>query len=169
MSESQKGARISPIETDLPGLRLVQMLTPEDDEAYFKLQNANIDYWQEFGNKIDETVEEVTAGRLEHGNGQFGIWLNDELIGMVEYSLKRYPDQAEIGVLLDKKATHHGYATEAIKSLTEYAKQRFNRVYAEVAPDNERSIKLLTRAGYQGTGEKVSREWGEALVFEAPK
>lgn len=145
------------------------MLTPEDDEAYFELQNANVEYWREFGNKIDETVEEVTKGRLEHGNGQFGIWLSGELIGMVGYSTKRFADQAEMGVLLDRKAAGHGYATEALKSLTEYASSRFNRVYAEVAPDNERSLKLVARAGYQHTGEKVSRDWGEALVFEAPK
>lgn len=169
MSEIQEPVKAVELDTNLPELKLVQMITVDDDAAYFKLQNANVDYWREFGNKIDKSEDEVTKRRLEHGDGRFGIWFNGELVGMVGYSTKRHRDQAEIGILLAEHASGRGYATEAIRTLTDYVNPLFSRAYAEVAPDNERSIKLLERAGYMNSGEKVTRDWGEALVFEAPK
>ena len=168
MLETQTPPNPISLETDQSELKLTQMLTPADDVAYFGLQNDNLDYWREFGNAIDESEAAVTKRRLEHGNGRFGIWLGDKLIGMVGYSTKRSNDDVEIGILLTKQATGHGYATSAIKALTVYAKSHFKRVYAEVEPNNERSIGLLLRAGYKTTGERVTRDWGEALVFEAP-
>ena len=169
MAEKQSAPEPIRIETGVPGLILVQMLTVEDDQAYFELQNANLDYWLEFGNAIDESPDVVKERRLEHGDGRFGIWLEGKLIGMVGYSTKHNKGEAEIGVLIDKEAVGHGYAATAVKTLTVYAKLRFSRVYAEVAPNNERSIKLLHRVGYQTSGRTVLRDWGEALVFEAPK
>lgn len=88
---------------------------------------------------------------------------------MVGYSTKDHPDEAEIGILLDKDAAGHGYASAAVTALTEFTNPRFTRVYAEVAPDNAKSIALLNRSGYQASGEVVERDWGKALVFEAPK
>jgi RimJ/RimL family protein N-acetyltransferase len=156
------------LETDQPGLKLVQMLTAKDDAAYFELQKNNARYWREFGNSIDESESAVTERRLEHGDGRFGIWLEGKLIGMVGYSTKRSKDEAEIGILLDEQATGHGYATAAMRTVTDYANQHFSRVYAEVAPDNKNSINLLGRAGYRSSGQTVKRDWGDALVFEAP-
>ena len=46
--------------------------------------------------------------RLKHGEGRFGIWLDNELIGTAGYSTKQSKDEAEIAVLLDKEATGHG-------------------------------------------------------------
>jgi RimJ/RimL family protein N-acetyltransferase len=169
MSESTKGAEPICIKTAQEGLTLVQMLTRDDDMAYFDLQNANIEYWKEFGNSIDESVEKVTKRRLEHGSGRFGIQLDDKLIGIASYSTKGHDREAEVGVLLDKDAAGHGYASAAVKAITDFAKSRFDRIFSEVAPDNAKSINLLIRSGYQTNGELVERKWGKALVFEALK
>lgn len=157
------------IETARRDLVIIQMLAHEDDKAYFDLQNVNSKYWKEFGNKIYKSVEEVTKERLEHGNGSFGIWLKNKLIGWVGYSTKNHAREAEVGVLLDENATGHGYASSSVKALTEFAKPRFDRVYAEVTPNNDKSIALLDRSGYKTSGKIIERDWGKALVFEAPK
>jgi RimJ/RimL family protein N-acetyltransferase len=152
--------------TDIPGLVLIQMLTRADDELYFDFQNRNREHIAEHGNTIDSSVEEVTKRRLEHSDGRFGIWLEGKLIGMVGYSTKNHPKEAEIGILLDAQFTGHGYATAAAKALTDFALPRFVRVYAEVAPDNDKSINLLKRLGYKTDGKVVQKDWGQALVFE---
>lgn len=167
MTEKQKTTE--PIRIEAKDLTLIQMVTEEDDQAYFDLQNANLDFWKRFDNKIDESVEEVTRTRLEAGNSNFGIWVEDKLIGFVAYSTKGHPTEAEVGVMLDKNATGNGYATEAVKALTEFAKPQFDRVFADVSPDNFKSITMLERAGYQTDGKIVERDWGQALVFEAPE
>lgn len=154
------------IKTDRPGLLLVQMLSIEDDAAFFDLQNENVAFWKEFGNSIDASIEEVTKRRLKNGNNRFGIWLNDELLGIVGYSTKDHPKEAEVGILLAKNATGHGYAQSAIRAITTFAKPRYDRVFAEVEPTNQPSIQLMKRAGYQTNGRIVERDWGKALVFE---
>lgn len=144
------------------------MVTEEDDKTFFKLQNANLDFWKRFGNKIYQSIEEVTALRLDQDDNLFGIWAEDKLVGFVGYSTKGHPREAEMGISLDQNSTGHGYATKSFKALTDFAKPQFGRVYAEVSPDNISSIELMKRAGYTTTGEIVERGWGPALVFEAP-
>lgn len=153
----------------MPGLKLQQMLTTEDDKQYFEFQNRNIEHIEEFGNTIDKSEEEVTRRRLGYGDDRFGIWLEDQLVGMVGYSTPYHAREAAIGILLDKDFTSRGIATASVKALTEYTKSRFDRVFAEVRPDNEDSIKLMDRAGYRTNGQVIETEWGKALVFEAPK
>jgi RimJ/RimL family protein N-acetyltransferase len=155
--------------TEIPDLRLQQMTTVADDAQYFEYQNRNRDHIAEFGNVIDESVAAVTDRRLGNGNGRFGIWYEGALIGMVSYSTKLNPLEAEIGVSVDKNSGSHGYATAAVKSLTDFAKIHFDRVFAEVDPKNIKSINLLARSGYQTNGVEVEREWGRALVYEAPE
>lgn len=169
MTETQRGARPRKLKTDQAGLELVQMLSSVDDKAYLDLQTANVEYWKEFGNTIDRSLHEVAERRLRNGNARYGIWLMGKLIGIVEYSTQFHENEAEIGVLMDKRASGYGYAKSAVVALVEFAKPHFNRVYAEVAPDNTRSINLLTRAGFQSGGDVVERTWGRARVFEAPK
>lgn len=169
-TEADEVAHPIVLDTGVEGLVLRQMLTEQDDEQYFALQNANVEYWKEFGNSIDESVEVVTERRLEHGgNGRFGVWFQDKLVGMVGYSSKKHDREAEIGVLMDKEATGKGFATNAVRALTDYAKLRFDRVFAEIEPTNKKSIELIKRVGYETNGEIVERDWGKALVFEAPK
>jgi len=152
------------------GLLLRQYSTPEDDTAYLELENANRDHIAEFGNKIYETLEDVRKARLNPELLRLGIWEEDNLIGEVCIASKD-GKEAEMGVLLAKDSTGHGYATSALLEATNYAQENYERVFAEVAPDNERSISLLQRAGYvePSPGEVVQRDWGNALILEAKK
>lgn len=155
--------------TDMSGLTLRHITTIADDEQHVEYMHRNREHLAEFGNTVDETVEAATKRRLESGDGQFGIWVDDRLVGTVAYQTKHSDTEAAIGISLDKDATGRGYATSAIKALTAYAMTRFNRVYAEVETNNASSMKLLKRAGYQTDGKVVELDWGKALVFEAQK
>lgn len=165
--EACEAAKPVVLDTEVEGLVLHQMVGPQDDEQYFILQQANLEYWQEFGNRIDESVEAVTARRQEYGgNGRFGIWFEGNLVGVVEHYAKGNEREAEIGILLDKLATGKGFATHAVRTLVDHIKPRFDRVYAEVHRENVRSLALMRRLGYTSNGQVISYDWGEALVFE---
>jgi RimJ/RimL family protein N-acetyltransferase len=154
------------IEIDFRGLSIVQMLTHEDDEVYFKLQNANIKFWEEFGNSIDDSVRAITERRTKKGNVRFGIYKDGELIGMEGYRANEEGSEAETGIMLDQQATGHGYATAAFKSMSEYAAARFERVFAQAAPDNASSIQLCQRSGYVLQHGILQTEWGPAVLLE---
>lgn len=156
------------IETDMPGLILRHITTLADDEQHVEYMHRNREHLAEFGNTVDETVEDAIKRRLESGDGQFGIWYNDKLIGTVAYQTEHSDTEAAMGISLDKDETGRGYATAALKALTRYAVTRFDRVYAEVEVGNTNSINLLQRSGFQTNGQVVELKWGSALIFEAP-
>lgn len=157
------------IETDMTGLILRHMTTIADDVERFEYQQRNKNHLAEFGNTVDETVEATTARRLRDGDGVFGIWFDNQLVGTVAYQTEHSDTEVAIGVSLDKDATGRGYALAAVKALTAYALTRFGRVYAEVDINNVKSINLLIRSGFQTNGQAVDLKWGRALVFEAKK
>ncbi|MFI5275452.1 MAG: GNAT family N-acetyltransferase [Candidatus Saccharimonadales bacterium] len=159
----------SEIFTEMPGLILRHITTVTDDEQHLEYMHRNRDHLAEYGNTVDETVEAATQRRLESGDGQFGIWIENKFIGTVAYQTEHSDNEAAIGVSLDKDMTGRGYAAAAIKALTEYAVTRFERVYAEVDERNTSSIKMLNRAGYRTDGRVFELKWGRALIFEAIK
>ena len=154
------------IDTEIPGLKLIQMLTINDDEAYFELQNQNTEFWKKYGNTIDSSLEAVTKRRSRAGNVRFGIYLEGRLIGMTGYTQSEDGTQAELGILMSESDTGHGYATSAFKALSEFVADRFDRVYAEADPSNEKSIKLCQRAGYVLQPGMVKRNWGDSVVLD---
>lgn len=158
------------IPTDREGLYLRQYALPSDDKAYFELQSVNRDYWAEYGNKIYETLAEVKQARLNPKLLKFGYWDGGTLIGDLCIDSED-GKQAELGISLDKKMSGRGLASSAFSALTAYALDHFERVFAEVDQNNQRSIAMLERAGYsQPTpGRVVKRDWGDALVYEAAK
>ena len=157
------------IETDQPGLVLVQLLTIDDDKEYLKLQNDNIEHIAEFGNVIDPTLEEVTKRRTEKGRVRFGIRKDGILVGMEGYTPSKDAREAEVSILLGKDAVGHGYATAALKAMSAYVGHKFERVYAEVDPNNEKSIRLCERAGYILQNGLIQADWGSAAVLEFRK
>lgn len=164
--ELRKATEPVVIETDQPGLILVQMTTVEDDQEYFDFQNANEAHIAEYGNTIDPNPEEVTKRRSATGNFRFGIRKDGVLIGMEGYKVSPDGREAEVGILLAKDATGHGYATSALRAMTEHIAPSFERVFAEADPNNQSSLRLCERAGYVLQPNTVQREW-QGQVVEA--
>ena len=85
-----------------------------------------------------------------------------EVIGDV--GLRPHGSAAEVGITLAACAQSHGYASEALASLSAHA---FNdlgvqRLHAGVDPANGPVIRLLTRAGWQHEGTAVQAYWHRA-------
>lgn len=72
----------------------------------------------------------------------------------------------EIGYGLKEKYRHHGYMTEAVKSITEWAllQEGVCAVEAETDPQNEASQKVLMGAGFVKNG--IIGEEGPRFVYK---
>jgi RimJ/RimL family protein N-acetyltransferase len=79
----------------------------------------------------------------------------DQVIGTVTLAwIEREHRRSEVGFALAQPAWGHGYATEAVARLIEYAFDdlELHRLGADVDPRNEPSIRLLERLGFQREG-----------------
>jgi len=77
-------------------------------------------------------------------------------------------DMVEVGYTLLPAAQGQGYAIEAVRAAFEWATRvhGIRRFRAAVAPDNERSLKLIAKLGFRQTGAQWDDEDGLELVFE---
>jgi RimJ/RimL family protein N-acetyltransferase len=157
------------IETDQEGLILRQMTTVEDDQDYLGLQNNNRNHIAEFGNTIDANIARVVLRRTEIDRVRFGIYKDGEIIGVEDYKISEDSHEAEVGILLAKDAEGHGYAMSALKALTAHIEPKFQRIFAEVDPNNKKSIRLFERIGYAPQEVLIQRGWGKAAVLEFKK
>lgn len=94
----------------------------------------------------------ATTDPLRH---YFDIQSNGKAVGFVSLRQDQQPDTTgEIGIVIgDKQYQSRGIGTQAIKELLTYAKETINltSVRALIKPDNEKSIKLFTGAGFSLT------------------
>lgn len=67
------------------------------------------------------------------------------------FGLYKDQESAEVNYLLDPRAQHKGYATEAIRALIEYAFEKWGskRILAEIHKENKASIELVKRLGFR--------------------
>ena len=67
------------------------------------------------------------------------------------FGLQKGDKKAEVNYLLAPEGQHKGYAFEAIKSLIDYAKQKWNckQVLAEIHQNNQPSIALVKNLGFE--------------------
>ena len=115
-------------------------LTIEDTRAYIAPREGRD--WQSWA---------ITLGGGEEGG--------DVTIGTLAAHPHR-PHVWEIGYLLTRDHWGHGYAGEAVTALIDllFGTARARRVYADVDPDNTRSLALLDRLGFQREG-LLRAEW----------
>lgn len=83
---------------------------------------------------------------------------NNELIGHI--GLSPLEDDVEIGYAIEDKHQGKGYATEAVKAMSEWALKSISlsSVLAVVASENANSCRVLEKAGY-GLIEEKEREY----------
>lgn len=156
--------------TEKPGVVLHELVSPYDDLALFDAIEEDREHLSRAGNDIAEKYPNPGAVRKAREENpekklRLGIWDNDRLVGMIGAKPSEDESATEIGYWLRASATGNGYATVAVKALTQYVRPRFPRVFAEVHIDNPASARVLERAGYTKTGETI-RDWGPADIFE---
>jgi diamine N-acetyltransferase len=95
-------------------------------------------------------------------------------IGSIDlYDFDPFHKRAGIGILIDESSRRHGFATEALKLLTEYCFNTLNlhQLYCNIEQSNENSIRLFTKAGFILCGSKkewLFREgkWTDELMYQ---
>ena len=161
------------IETEIPGVYLRELASLADDYAYFDAICENPAHLSQFGDDTAgkyQSFEDVQLRRMESRDTdelRMGIWNEEKFVGFVKAAPSEDGNEAEIGYFLRASATGHGYATVAVRALSEYVRPNYNRVFAEVHAQNEKSMWVLDRAGFWLVGVE-RREWGTAVIFELP-
>lgn len=75
--------------------------------------------------------------------------------------------RVEIGYRIDPAYRRQGYAIEAVRGLFDWATaQGVHRFIASISPDNEASLSLAWKLGFQQIGEQMDEIDGLELVFE---
>lgn len=72
---------------------------------------------------------------------EFGIFLNNDIIGMVSLIIEKDGNLADLGYWLGEEYTKNGYATEAVSYVLEFAFTflSLNKVQIKVHEDNFKS------------------------------
>jgi [ribosomal protein S5]-alanine N-acetyltransferase len=108
-----------------------------------------------------------SEAKLRQDFSENGFWTTDEgmllivtpendLVGEIEFfPISHYLVGYELSYLLfGQEHAGKGYATDAVRLLTEYlfARLRINRVQLNIHPDNKASRRVATKAGYTREG-----------------
>lgn len=106
----------------------------------------------------------------EHGGGPgtFLVLQDDVVVGDCGWFGPPDADgQVEVGYGLAPSARGRGLGTEAVRLLLEWVRQQgATSVRAEVLPGNEASLRLLSRLGFEDTGERAGHR---VLVLPLPE
>jgi RimJ/RimL family protein N-acetyltransferase len=111
---------------------------------------------------------------------QFQEWLvravvlDGEMIGHAGFhgppgvNAVKAPGAVEIGYTIFEPHRRNGYAAEAARALVDWAEREraIRHFVASVSPDNEPSLRLVRRLGFEQTGSRIDPEDGEELVHE---
>ncbi len=139
-------------------LRL-RMLGPENIHELFTLINKNRDYlghWFEWARHIKT---ESDCQKLLEKPVQTGLWLEDNLIGMVGFYEINWTDRhAELSYWISEEHQGKGYVRLAVQALMTYAFLEFklNRIEILCVLKNTRSRVLAEKLGF--TFEGIKRE-----------
>jgi RimJ/RimL family protein N-acetyltransferase len=75
-----------------------------------------------------------------------------------------------VGFVLKPEYQNQGYGTEAATAFLDYFLHDFglNNICAMVSGDNERSVKLVRKLGFERGGDAVLEPWGVLDVYVLP-
>jgi ribosomal-protein-alanine N-acetyltransferase len=80
---------------------------------------------------------------------------------------RRAPEAVEVGYTIFPAHRRQGYAAEAVRALLAWARgQGVDHFVASVSPQNEPSLRLVRRLGFEEVGRHWDDEDGEELEFE---
>lgn len=113
---------------------------------------------EDISNYIDLTI---TYSKSYQGL-YFGIWLNEELIGIINYhNIDWINKKTSISYWLDEKSQGQGIITQVCKKLIDYAfnSLNLNRIEIECPIENIRSIAIPERLGFSNNGLIQESNW----------
>ncbi len=147
------------LETERLSLRI---LTLHDSEAVFKhFSDEVITRFMDIDPCKDlQEAEEIIRFHLEDSGCRWGLFdkSNNDFVGTCGYHCLRKTNDdflAEVGFDLAKQYWGKGFMFEAMKAAIDYGftKMGLTMIDATVEPDNERSIRLLRKLGFERESE----------------
>ncbi len=156
-------------DTIIQGDRIVlrKIKTSDTDDMFEYSSNPETSKYLLWSPHMSREVTKSTIGIILDGykNGTFHDFAavlkeNGKMIGTVGFtSVDEANCCAEIGYVLNPKYHGHGYATEAVKLLLNFAfcELGLNRIEARYMPENEASLKVMERVGMTCEGILRSR------------
>ncbi len=149
------------IDTEMPGLSL-RKLAAEDAVPYFSAVDRNRAHLSQFEDQtsskyptlesVQKSIKEYPYKRVtEFGDTKtsMGIWAQNSFVGSINTTIGE--TGVEVGYWLDEAYTGMGYATCAVRALTEFANRHYDVVYATVHEGNDASRAVLERSDYTFT------------------
>lgn len=146
----------------------LRALEPEDLDFLYQIEN-NADFWE-----VSHTQTPFSKFLLKQylENAHLDIYEAKQLrlvieenktkkqLGMIDlFDFNPQHQRAGIGVIIDKRFQNLGHASEAMEVLINYAFTSLNlhQLFANITPDNKKSIALFVKHGFKKTGEK--KDW----------
>jgi ribosomal-protein-alanine N-acetyltransferase len=156
-------------------LTLRQFVEDDVEDVYYIKSNPVVDKYMGTGNVFD-SIENAkswiqgTNSRFSHHRSAFtwGIALKEteKIIGYIQLDDFVKGTMAEVAFWLSPDHWNKGFMTEAVQAVTNFGFEfvGFHRIQAKVMVENEASIKVLKKAGYQQEG--ILRKYPFGKYFE---
>lgn len=121
--------------------------------------------------ELKSAYQEMLEGCLEHPEqwGWYAVWVIEDrtgvMLGDLSFKGLAADGMAEIGYGILKEYWGCGYATEAVRTVVQWAARQpgVTRIEAETAPDNAGSQRVLEKCGFVPNG--VTGEEGPRFVW----
>lgn len=158
----------------------------EDAQAVLDLRLRNKDFFAPYepssvvyAQTLDEQLERIGAERDEWDNDRkysFGIFAHDDdvLVGQVQLAhvMRAALQTSTLGYSVDRNENGKGYATDAARLAVRFAFEHagLHRVEAGTLTDNDRSIRVLEKAGFRHEGTalrllEINGVWRDHEIF----
>lgn len=107
----------------------IRQITEKDADNLYNLIEKNkafLSTWMDFFEKVDKnsvvySIEKWKKSMILGESFEFGIFLNNDIIGMVSLIIEKDGNLADLGYWLGEEYTKNGYATEAVSYVLEFA------------------------------------------------
>ncbi len=161
---------------------LLRALEPKDLEFLYQIEN-NPEFWE-----VSHTQTPFSKYLLKQylENSQQDIYESKQLrlmivgkkdgqsLGMIDlFDFNPQHERAGIGIVVDKIYQEKGYAFDALKTLIYYcfSTLHLHQLYANITSENNKSIRLFQKSGFQLVGEKkdwlvVNKQYKNELLFQ---
>lgn len=155
----------------------------KEDAPKLMLWENNPKHWKVTGTEVPYSLSAIYdyIDQAQHirSHGQLrlmiGVISTGELIGAIDLynaDFKHY--RAAVGILIaDELHKQKGFASEALELLSNYAQEflAFHNLYCSIQSDNESSIRLFEKMGYDHIGTRkdwylVNGKWLNELLYQ---
>lgn len=142
----------------------LRALEPEDLHHIYRWEN-NTSVWR-FGETLTpfsqyilkQYLQEAHKDIFEAKQLRLVIETCDENsipVGTIDlFNYDPFHNRAGVGILIDDAEQRNGYAEDALRTLSEYCFDylQMNQLYSHITTDNEKSIGLFTKCGFEHCG-----------------